>query len=259
MFLPWKSGNWKGALQQWLACLLIILTIMALMSISGIFFIPVYYYCAWSTWFALTQRERIALPAYNCGCPFGCLLSIVGFIILIFMHPWSLWALYNPYISFPLLCLPAFGCLCTSCFVIEHRVPVILLGLVQMALGLCVILMFSSTLVSFVVYASIEGDVAWILLSIVAIFFVILFNLPNLYVGACLFMIGWQGDKESSQCSPEPAADGGWIGPCGTRNAASSRFCTGCGTPKPEQPGALEHKVGKQAEYPTIEKGEVMA
>ena len=48
MFLPWKSGNWKGALQQWLACLLIIQTIMALMSISGIFFIPVYYYCAWN-------------------------------------------------------------------------------------------------------------------------------------------------------------------------------------------------------------------
>ena len=52
MFLPWKSGNWKGALQQWLACLLIIQTIIAVVSGggggSGIFFIPVYYYCAWN-------------------------------------------------------------------------------------------------------------------------------------------------------------------------------------------------------------------
>ena len=49
MFFPWESGNWKGALQQWLACLLIIQTIMALMPpFTGIFFIPVYYYCAWN-------------------------------------------------------------------------------------------------------------------------------------------------------------------------------------------------------------------
>ena len=46
-----------------------------------------------------------------------------------------------------------------------------------------------------------------VLMFIVAIFFGILFSLPNLYVGACLFMIGWQGGKEAPQCSPQLRLD----------------------------------------------------
>jgi len=232
--------------------------------------IPVFFYFAWSLWYALTQRERLAVPAPTCGTPFGCLAIIVGALVFLKKLFWmenppgipdeeSFWYVIIPGVAF-------LGCLCTSCFVIEHHVPVILLGLVQMALGLCAIILFSFTWWLMMDYAFgnvfallMEGEVVGILVFIAGIFFIVLINLPNLYVGACLFMVGWQGGKEAPQCSPEPAADGGWIGPCGTRNAASSRFCTGCGTPKPEQPGALEHTVGKQAEYPTIEKGDVMA
>jgi hypothetical protein len=151
------------------------------------------------------------------------------------------------------------GFLCTSCFVIEHHVPVILLGLVQMALGLCAIILFSFTWYWLISESMWGGSVIGLIVSITGIFFIVLINIPFLYVGACVFMIGWEGGKEASQCSPEPAADAGWIGPCGARNAAGSRFCAGCGTQKPEQPRALEHEVGKQAEYPTIERGEVMA
>jgi len=151
------------------------------------------------------------------------------------------------------------------------------LGLVQMALGLSIIVLLLGTF---------SGGFFWfgclplycmslgcgclgfpllvdIALFIFLIFIIVLINLPSIYLGTCVFMIGWEGSKAASQGSPvacpEPAADADWIGPCGNRNAASNSFCTGCGTPKPEQPGALEHKVGKQAEYPTIEKGEVMA
>ena len=41
---------------------------------------------------------------------------------------------------------------------------------------------------------------------------------------------------DGQEGQPESAADGGWIGPCGTQNAASAKFCTGCGTPNPNPP-----------------------
>ena len=117
----------------------------------------------------------------------------------------------------------------TSCFVIEHRVPVILLGLVQMALGLCMILMVCLSFAPYLMHGNCPdcgGETFLFFINIpllplfffystssayppfiVAIFFGILFNLPNLYVGACLFMIGWQGGKEASQCSPQLRLD----------------------------------------------------
>ena len=45
--------------------------------------------------------------------------------------------------------------------------------------------------------------------------------------------IGCGTEKPKPGRNTEAAADGGWTGPCGTRNGASNKFCTGCGTAKP--------------------------
>jgi hypothetical protein len=278
MFYPWRSGNcwdaavwdaplgppnWKGALQQWLVWVLIV---QIMTNIFAPYWIPVHFFFTWSLWFALTQRERSAVPAHTCGIPFGCLVCIVIMILFAFFNA------YDEEAIWPIFLLPCFGCLCTSCFVIEHERAVMLLGLVEMALGLSIIVLVSSGL-GFLFFwldciyvgmgclpLELPGKIA---LFIFLVFLIVVTNLPTVYMGACVFMIGWEGSKAASQGSPvacpEPAADAGWIGPCGNRNAAGDSFCTRCGTPKPEQPGALEHKVGKQAEYPTIEKGDVMA
>jgi hypothetical protein len=208
------------------------------------YLIPVDFYFAWSLWFALTQRDRSAVPAPTCGIPLGCLVMIIGFIPIAFSNWEEGWNMASL-----LILLPFFGCLCTACFVIEHERVVMLLGLVQMALGLSIIVLLSfSGLGLFFwygcapLYPSIYGMGCWgfpllvdIALFIFLIFIIVLINLPSIYLGTCVFMIGWEESKAASQGSPvacpEPAADADWIGPV----------------------------VGRQAEYPTIEKGEVMA
>jgi hypothetical protein len=53
-----------------------------------------------------------------------------------------------------------------------------------------------------------------------------------------------------------PAADGGWTGPCGTQNAASNNFCTGCGAPKPGPAADSGPRFDPQTGEPLMKPGQ---
>ena len=86
-----------------------------------------------------------------------------------------------------------------------------LLGLVEMALGLSSIVLVSSGL-GFLFFwldciyvgmgclpLELPGKIA---LFIFLVFLIVVTNLPTVYMGACVFMIGWEGSKAASQGSP---------------------------------------------------------
>jgi hypothetical protein len=190
MFFPWKSGNWKGALQQWLVIHLYFVTIISLVFP---FVIPVWIFLTWYYWFALTQREPVGLPAPTCAPMWGCsgglllLIAAVNFWehglqdLGLDGHIWLLLIMFGT---------PACACLVSSFFVIERQWPVAVIGALMVLdsiQGLWTLLHMLTMMVH-----GFHLD----MVSIVMAIFGLIGDVMNFYLGSCVFVIGWKGLTE---------------------------------------------------------------
>jgi hypothetical protein len=215
MFFPCKSGNWKGALQQWLVVhlyqfvlLLIRITIRNMQlridendeyeddevpSWSPAFLVLYIFLVVlwtWHFWFALTQRNPIGFPATPCGILWGAgaiLPTCLTGFLLWEVGKWVIWGdrlyEYIPEWLYLTLCVvsPLLICsLCTSCFVIESKRLVAVLGLFATMLFSYVLIILPLEIMS---AGRIRTEIGNILLRI-------LLGVTQLYIGICAFMIG---------------------------------------------------------------------
>jgi hypothetical protein len=221
MWLPAKSGNLKGALQQWLVIhlhqwTLIILCLCVMIgphwptgALGYAIYIPVLYIVTWHFWFALTQRTTIGVPLSFFGLFWGVSMMMPMISAMAYLNEWGIAAIVVLW-----LC-PAIGCLSTAGFVVESDRFVVLFGL------------------------SVIGLAIPFLLSIyLSIFFV-----AQLYVGICIVIVDSKAtnngttatatvriQSEPAEHSVDDSIGDTWTGPCGRVNVPSSKFCTGCGT-----------------------------
>jgi hypothetical protein len=211
MFFPWKSGNWKGALQQWLVMRLYQWTLVAfIMPI----FIPLLVFFTWQFWFALTQRTPIGLPAGLCGIAAG-VLAIHPITYLLREYT-ALGLAYHHlgYIGWPKwldLVGPAIGFLSTSCFVIERRWPVVLLEFsVVMAhlsfviyIGGCILALLTGAPGAYLSTLWIHNPLPNPLIISLWALCVFVLLATQIYVGICTAAIGSEGlqgnQEEDSQ------------------------------------------------------------
>jgi hypothetical protein len=195
MFAPWISGNWKGALQQWLVIHLYLWTFELLatayyliswweMPIGSscmlvLFCFLLLVYGTWQFWFAITQRKPIGLPAFPVSFLFSIPTGSFLFLIL-FMSP-------NPFGTFGVVlgtCLgPIIGCLMTAFRVYELPSCVV-------AFGLCVMLLSGPVLLLFIPFL-IESEHTEEWLTLIA------FPVPiQIIIGICIMIIGFKGNGE---------------------------------------------------------------
>jgi hypothetical protein len=193
MFTPWKSGNWKEAFQQWLV---IHLYAASLCSIHVPYLIPVYFFCTWILWFALTQRKRSALPALFWGIQFGCFVGVAGLVGLTYSQDYlddGVVYVLKRLVVVVLYGAPSVAFLSTSCYFIEHTRPIVFLGFVLMALSSCMII---GLCMHFLATEGLGVAIALNVLSVIT-------NLPSFYLGTSLFMIGMLEDTELAADSVE--------------------------------------------------------
>jgi hypothetical protein len=189
MFVPWISGNWKGALQQWLVINLYLSTLRLLagalewIGIVVLLCFPFLVYGTWHFWFAITQRKPIGFPAL----PVGFLFSIPIATLMIGVLYSSPWIFGFTGMVVTTFAGPLIGYLMTAPYVYERRWLVRVFGLCVVLLSGPVSLLFNS-----LVYHPNEFEEESMLI-------VALTTPIQIYIGICMMVIAGKENREQEE------------------------------------------------------------
>jgi hypothetical protein len=242
IFFPWKSGNWKGALQQWLVLHFYFGTLTLLMTIWGFLLLGALHFgLTRQFWFALTQRKPIGFPAIFFGVPLGIFASY-SWNFLLFNFQAITQIKIPGYSNEFLFIIPAFAAflivsLATWHFVIERRWLVVALGLAVVALSALAV-----TLMIFVIFEDVvnlprrDPPIQPVQLVLGIIIFIVSFvgSVLYFYVGVCIVAVGLNGQEGHREDSENDSQGGKKVVSIGSKSTTDGENPVAGGTDDPE-------------------------